>query len=166
MQAWTRRACLGGLLALAAGCAPLPVRRDEADTWTGRLSVRSGDNPPRLWAATFRLEGTPKTGRLFLYGPLGASVAQAEWAPGQAVLDTGREQHRYDDLDALTEGLLGERVPMAALYDWLTLAPVRDVPGWSVDASQRERGLLRADRLVQPGLAPLLLTVLLDRRAP
>lgn len=153
------------MAALAAiGCARLPTLPEGVSQWTGRLSVRLDGNPVQLWTAAFRLVGTPQTGQLDLYGPLGATLAQARWTPGLAVLDQGREQRQYATMDDLTEDLLGERVPMQAFYDWLTLAARREVPGWQVDDSRRDRGLLRASRPGQPDAPAVLLTVVLDPR--
>jgi outer membrane lipoprotein LolB len=128
-------------LALAlAGCAQLP-KAPPADASTGHLSGRisvtvAGDvhNRGTGGAASFELFGGPQAGRLELTSPLGALVARAEWRPGVASLQTPGDERRFDDLDALTRELLGEPVPVAALFDWLrarpwAAAPHRTTPG-------------------------------------
>jgi len=50
-------------------------------------------------------------------------LAQARWAPGQVVLATPQGERRFDDLDGLTREVLGESLPLAALFDWLRGRP-------------------------------------------
>jgi outer membrane lipoprotein LolB len=106
------------LLAFAlAGCAQLPKVPPAAATeahLSGRISVTvAGDvhNRGTGGAASFELFGGPEAGRLELTSPLGTLVARASWQPGLV------------DLDALTREMLGETVPVAALFDWLKARP-------------------------------------------
>lgn len=130
-------------LSLALGltaCAQLerqPVEPGEHARLSGRLSVTvtgdvTGDNQGRGTGGTasFELFGDPVRGRLELTSPLGALVARASWQPGRALLETPRERQRFDDLDALTRDMLGEPVPVAALFDWLQGRP------WPAQAHQ------------------------------
>lgn len=117
------------LLALAlAGCAQLqkaPPAADEARL-SGRISVTVAGNVHNRGtggAASFELFGGPQAGRLELTSPLGALVARANWRPGLVTLQTPNDERRFDDLDALTRELLGEAVPVAALFDWLQARP-------------------------------------------
>jgi len=124
------RAVAALLLASAlAGCAHLdkapPAATDEARL-SGRISVTvAGDvhNRGTGGAASFELFGGPEAGRLELTSPLGALVARASWQPGLVTLKTTSDERRFDDLDALTRELLGEPVPVAALFDWLKARP-------------------------------------------
>ncbi|MFN3304866.1 MAG: lipoprotein insertase outer membrane protein LolB [Roseateles sp.] len=113
-----------------AGCAQLPREPAPAAATEARLAGRisisvAGDAHQRGTggAASFELFGGPLSGRLELTSPLGALVARASWQPGQAMLQTPGEERRFDDLDALTRELLGEPVPVAALFDWLQARP-------------------------------------------
>lgn len=110
-----------GLAALLAGCAtpPRPGAPGAAETLSGRLAVRVDSQPPRSMSASFELTGTPAQGLLVLSGPLGATAAQARWAPGEAALITSDGRTAYPDLDSLAVEALGERIPIAALFDWL-----------------------------------------------
>lgn len=112
---------------LMAGCAIAPKVVDDAgETLSGRLAVRvdaAEGTPARSVSATFELQGNARRGRLDLSTPLGSVMAQARWAPGSVVLATPQGETRFDDLDALTRAVLGESLPVAALFDWLRGRP-------------------------------------------
>lgn len=117
------------LLALAlAACAELPKAPavPAEARLSGRISVTvAGDVHSRGsgGAAGFELFGGPEAGRLELTSPLGALVARASWQRGFALLQTPDGERRFDDLDTLTREMLGEAVPIAALFDWLKARP-------------------------------------------
>lgn len=99
----------------------------------GRLAVRVegvDGAAPRALNAGFELEGNPVQGRLNLATPLGTMLAQVRWAPGQARLVTPQDETDFADLDSLTAQLLGESLPVAALFDWLRGRP------WPAAASE------------------------------
>jgi outer membrane lipoprotein LolB len=170
----------GAVLALAAlaGCASIP--RDQSnlggETLAGRLSVRveaDGSEPARALNAAFELRGDPARGRLDLATPFGNVLAQARWSPSQVVLATPSGETQFADLESLTRKVLGESVPVAALFDWLhgrpwPGAPSRPVPevpgfeqlGWSVNLASFDEDLLSAKRDSRP---PVTLRVKLDR---
>lgn len=118
-------------LSLLSACASLtPPHAQGSQVLSGRLSVRVDSEPVRALSAAFELSGDARAGALVLSSPLGATMAQARWVPGEAVLETPSARAKYSDLDALAEQALGERVPLAALFDWLRGRP------WSGAASQ------------------------------
>jgi outer membrane lipoprotein LolB len=151
---------------LVSGCASVPpaTERLPGDVISGRLSVQvdaTEQAAARAMNAAFELEGNAKIGRLNLATPLGTTLAQVSWSPGRALLVTPQEQTPYADLDSLTEKLLGERVPVGALFDWLrgrpwpaaasemNLAPA--VPGfrqlgWDVNLASFDDALVLARR--------------------
>lgn len=151
-----------GLVALTTACAPL--RPVPENTLSGRLALRIDGQAERSVNAGFELSGDSHQGRLQLTGPLGTSAAQAVWAPGVAWLDMGQGRLDYPDLDALAAAALGERIPMAALFDWLrgqawpgaAKLPRSDGVvgfeqlGWRVDLSRWGEGWLEAQRQTQP----------------
>lgn len=153
------------VLALAlAGCAQLPratAPATSAETRLGgRISVTvAGDAHKRGTggAASFELFGGPQAGRLELTSPLGALVARAHWQPGTATLETPSEQRRFDDLDALTRELLGEPVPVAALFDWLQARPWPDAPH-----QKTANGFEQLGWRIEPRLPTLVATRLAD----
>jgi len=120
------------VLGLLPACANLtPPHAEGSQLLSGRLSVRVDSEPVRAFSAAFELSGDAHAGALVLSSPLGATLAQARWAPGEAVLETPSTRASYADLDTLAEQALGERVPLAALFDWLRGRP------WSGAFSQR-----------------------------
>jgi outer membrane lipoprotein LolB len=111
-------------LAVLSGCASLKApHADGAQVLTGRLSVRVESDPVRALSAAFELSGNAREGAMALTSPLGNTLAQARWKPDDVVLETPGSQQRYPDLDTLAERALGERVPLAALFDWLRGRP-------------------------------------------
>lgn len=113
---------------LMGACAVTPKAVDGigGDTLSGRLAVRveaTQGVPARSVSAGFELRGDAGRGRLDLSTPLGSVLAQARWSPGSVVLATPQGDTRYEDLDALTSAVLGESLPVAALFDWLRGRP-------------------------------------------
>ena len=138
----------GAGLLLLAGCAsPGGRSRDEASgqAWSGRLALRIDSEPAQTFSALFELRGNPVSGELILTSPIGNTLAQLHWAPGEALLRNGSETRRFDSVDALIEAATGAVIPVGALFDWLA---GRDagVPGWRPDLSQIGTGRLQATR--------------------
>lgn len=151
-------------------CASVPRGAEPivADTLSGRLAVRveaSDGAAARTENAAFELQGNAQAGRLSLSTPLGSVLAQARWAPGSVVLVTPQGERRFDDLDRLTREVLGESVPVAALFDWLRGRPWAGAPsvatiapgelgfaqlGWSVSLARFDDGLVVAKRESAP----------------
>jgi len=108
------------------GCAVVPQTPQGGESLSGRLAVKvdgEGGAAPRSVSAGFELQGDPQHGRLNLSTPLGSVLAQARWAPGSVSLVTPQGERQFADLDALTGEVLGESVPVAALFDWLRGRP-------------------------------------------
>jgi outer membrane lipoprotein LolB len=117
-------------------------------------------------SAAFELSGDARTGALVLTSPLGSTMAQARWTPGEALLETPGTQTRYPDLDTLAERALGERVPLAALFDWLRGRPWSGAPstalpngepgfmqiGWRVGLARYAEGSVDAHRDAAPAV--------------
>ena len=140
--------CAGwaGLL-LAAGCAspggPLVAASGEA--WSGRLSLRVDSEPVQTFSALFELRGAPQAGELILTSPIGNTLAQLHWAPGEALLKNGSQTRRFESVDALIEAATGAVIPVGALFGWLA-GREEPVPGWRPDLSQVGAGRLQATR--------------------
>lgn len=151
--------------ALLWGCASMPRPADYAGLrLSGRLSVQVAHDTagtPQGGAASFDLQGSPQAGQLELSTPLGTMAARARWQPGLAVLQQSDKETRYEDMDALTRELLGEAVPVAALFDWLRGRPWPGAVshsradgqpgfeqlGWTIDLAGLKERLIKAQRL-------------------
>jgi outer membrane lipoprotein LolB len=155
--------------ALLGGCSnlarrPAPEALDGDLRLSGRLSVQvdggsadkaSGGN------AGFELIGNPLAGQLELSTPLGSLVARAIWQEREVRLQTPEDERRFDDLDALTRELLGEAIPVAALFDWLRGQPWSQAAnepiangfaqlGWEINLARFSEGLIVATRRAEP----------------
>jgi len=152
-----------------AGCASFGAPGPSgAEALAGRLSVRvetvSGE-PLQSLSAGFELFGDGERGSLSLSTPLGTLLAQARWSPQQVLLVTPQGQKPYADLPALTRELLGEELPVAALFDWLRghpwpgAASIATHPpeeagflqlGWQVTLARFDEGFIVARRIEPP----------------
>ena len=174
---------LAALTALAGvalgGCSSLsrtPEAEAAALASAGRLTGRLGlivppgaGGQPRGQnvTANFELLGDPRRGQLEMSTPMGSLVARVTWQPGSAWVKTPDGDRAYDDIDALTQELLGEPLPLQALFDWLRgrpwpLAPSRpdgeagfQQLGWQVDLRRFGDQLISAQRLNPQGPQPL-----------
>jgi outer membrane lipoprotein LolB len=88
-------------------------------------------------------------------------LAQARWSAGSVVLATPQGETTFPDLNALTREVLGESLPIAALFDWLHGRPWPDAPstanvapaeagfeqlGWAVDLARFDEAWVVARR--------------------
>ncbi len=151
------------LTLVLAGCAQLqkaPPAAEAESRLSGRISITvAGDSHKRGTGGTasFELFGNPQAGRLELTSPLGALVARASWQPGLVSMQTPGEERRFDDLDALTRELLGEPVPVAALFDWMQARP------WPAAPHQKTAtGFEQLGWRIEPKLPSLVATRLAD----
>jgi outer membrane lipoprotein LolB len=148
---------------LIAGCAApvAPTAGEPVSRWSGRFAatwVEPAD-PPREERASgsFTLRAAGATTELDVFSPFGQTVAHAVTGPRGAVLETSDgTRHEADDPDLLTEKVLGWRIPVGRLPDWLRIitraasvaAPFVD-SGWSIspdatgDGGERRRLTLR-----------------------
>ena len=158
-----RSVALGACAAVLAACTT-PPPAPPGDALSGRIAVKVdalGDQPARSVSAGFDLAGSGEAGRLDLTSPLGTLVARADWSPAGATLATSDGERRFGDLDGLTDELLGETLPVAALFDWLRGRPWPGAPsaatvppaepgfdqlGWAVRLGRFDDGWVVATR--------------------
>ena len=160
------------VVALMTGCAtpPMPAPAPDGEALSGRLSVRVDGvdgAAARSLSASFELQGDAQNGSLQLATQLGTVLAQARWAPRQVVLKTPQGESVFADLDALTREVLGEPVPVAALFDWLRGRPwpgAASAPfvlaselgfrqlGWAVNLALFDRAAITAQREQAPAV--------------
>lgn len=172
-------------LAFAAlgGCATpqIPSSSSAFNTLelAGRLSLVSGqpDAQKALYGG-FRLElRGAQSGEFDVFSPLGQMLARAQWSPGQASLNDGRQTQIYASFDAMTRAALGVALPQAALQDWVRGLPAAGLPvqrladggfeqlGWQVQPTWRDGNLalLKAQRL---GSDPAQLRMVIESAKP
>jgi outer membrane lipoprotein LolB len=156
-----------GLLGSLVACTSLEkTNMATGSVVSGRLAVRveaRDQAPAKSMSANFDLQGSPSTGQLNLSSPLGSVMAQARWSSDLAVLRTPDTETSFANLDELTQNMLGESLPVAALFDWLRGRPWSQAPsqlatdpagfeqlGWRVDTSRLDAGWLIATRNQAP----------------
>lgn len=166
-----RRACAAAALALLAGCAApgflLPADDVEFEL-AGRVAAKYRDDAGSgnvAWRHAARVD------ELLLTTPLGQGIARIVRNGDDVVLTTqdGRE-FRAADAEALTEQVLGFRVPLLGLADWVrgrpapAPAPARQVrdregrlaeleqSGWRIEYLAYEGGRPSRIKLNFPGL--------------
>jgi outer membrane lipoprotein LolB len=156
--------------AALAGCSTLnPPPQGPDDTLSGRLSVQveaHNGAPARNVSAAFDLRGGPERGEMQLTSPLGTVMAQARWTASDVVLKSSEGEKRFPDLPALADEVLGEPLPLAALFDWLRGKPWSGAPssplpapgagfeqlGWTVALERRSEGWIVARRSKAPAV--------------
>lgn len=160
-------ALLAGLL--LAGCASVARMAPPPDLaasrhFSGKLSVQiaaTAEQARQGGSANFELQGQAQRGQLELSTPLGSLQARARWTEHEAVLTLPKEEQHFDDLEQLSQAMLGEAIPVAALFDWLQGRPWPQAAaqaidagfeqlGWQVDLSRFSDGLIVAKRLADP----------------
>ncbi len=132
--------------------------------WRGRLAVRieaaQPDAQPQSFSASFELTGTPLTGDLTLYTPLGNTAATLSWSSQTAVLRSNGEVRYFASLEDLMMQAIGTDIPVLALFGWLA-GENMSVKGWRADLSQHATGRITARRTEPAPAAELRLV--LDR---
>ena len=93
---------------------------------------------------------------MLLSTPMGQGVARIV-RQGEAIVVTTSEGQEYSDRDgeALTERVLGFRLPLGGLADWVRgrPAPALEARGWKVEYQERdEQGRPARLRLTYPGV--------------
>jgi outer membrane lipoprotein LolB len=143
-----RRALRVGLAALALwlGACATPAPPPER-VYSGRFAATASNGERRESISglfTLEVRGARKT--IDLATPVGTTVARVEIEPGRATATGPRLQTASGpDADLLVEGMLGWRLPVSGLADWIDGRPSPDRPA----SMQREAG--RVSEIVQDG---------------
>lgn len=140
------RAVLWVAVLLLAACAEMELRRPEVAfefELSGRIAVRFREESS---SGNFAWRHGPADDEVLITTPLGQGVARIIRA-GTAVTLTDAEgrDHRANDVESLTEQVLGFRLPLAGLADWVR---ARAAPG---PAEVRKDGGGRIVELEQSG---------------
>jgi outer membrane lipoprotein LolB len=172
------------LVILVAGCATTPEATPDR-VYAGRFSALAtqGDKRESV-SGRFSVEVRGDRQRIDLATPLGTTVARVEVGPeGASASGPGMQEVRGPDADALAEQLLGWRLPVSGLPDWIEGRPVPTRParverdgsravlieqdGWTVQiaetfaASGRPR-LIVLERAASPPAPGVVLRLVVD----
>jgi outer membrane lipoprotein LolB len=174
------------MLSLLAACATVVAPPDRS--FAGRFAATATRGEQReSVSGRFNLEVRGHRQTLDLATPLGTTLARIDVEPGQARATGAQMQElRGPDADDLTEQLLGWRLPVGGLADWLEGRPApgrvarieRDAgrvvlieqDGWTIrlseasDPGARPRRLL-FERPAGPGTPAVSLRLILDEPA-
>jgi outer membrane lipoprotein LolB len=160
--------CCAALLVLAA-CAQLSPKapQDLEFDLSGRLAARYGNES---FSGNLAWRHARDADELLITSPLGAGVARIVREGGAVVLTTAEpREYKAADAEALTEEVLGFRVPLAGLADWVRARPsdrgaakteygddgrLRSLEqmGWRVEYLDYEGKLPSRLRLLYPGI--------------
>jgi outer membrane lipoprotein LolB len=133
-----RQAALALLLAVAGGCTTFAPTVSAPSVYTGRFSasIRRGEQHEAV-SGRFTLAASAGRATLDLASPLGNTLARMDADASGATLtapqaDGTLATWRGDSADALAESVLGYRLPVSGLADWIAGRPV---PGRAVRVS-------------------------------
>ena len=144
LRVFVTRSALFCACMLLAGCATLEQQPDPAglvlagDAFylSGRVSVKYGAE-----AASGRIawQHDSSSDDLLFSSPLGQGVAHVVWRDAVATLTTSDQKvHQASDVETLTEQVLGWRLPLAGMPDWVRGRVAAGAPAQTqMDASQR-----------------------------
>lgn len=123
------------MLLLLAGCSVLAPKNEAVSTIVkesaedksclsspdfrllGRLSVKGGKES---FSGGIQWHHSEEVDEFFLLSPLGQALAQIHRIPEGVFLTTSEQEHYYaDDVESLTEEVLGWRLPLAGLQYWV-----------------------------------------------
>jgi outer membrane lipoprotein LolB len=112
----------------AAGCAQLPpvASQDTVFELSGRIAVKYREEAA---SGNVAWRHARESDELLITSPVGSSVARVVRSGNEIVLTTtGEGEHRASDAEALTEKVLGFRIPLAGLTDWVRGRQVEGSP--------------------------------------
>ena len=128
-------------VALVAGCAQVEVRPPQGPLdfdLTGRIAARYGEESFTGNVSWRHARGGDE---MLISTPFGQGVARIV-REGEAVLLTTADgkEHRANDAEDLTERVLGFRVPIVGLADWVQGRPSPELEGrgWKVEYQEHD----------------------------
>jgi outer membrane lipoprotein LolB len=164
-----RRLCAAATLLLGAGCASIEFERPAGDVvfeLSGRIAVKYRNDAA---SGTIAWRHSVESDEMLLSSPFGQGVARIVRTKDIVTLTTS-EGHDVSaaDAEALTEQVLGFRIPLAGLADWVRGRPgpgearrltdsagrlaELEQSGWRIEYLAWERGLPSRLRLLYPGV--------------
>jgi outer membrane lipoprotein LolB len=124
-----RRAWLWLLALVLSACVQAPTRPTAADALfdlSGRLAARHADES---FTGGFSWRHAASSDEMLITSPLGQGVARIVRDGDSVVLTTAEpREYRARDAESLTEQVLGFRLPLAGLADWIRGTPSPSSP--------------------------------------
>ena len=150
------RAACALVALLAAGCAQVDIRPDLRELefeLTGRLAANTREES---FTGNVNWKHARSADELLISTPLGQGVARIQRQGGAVVLTTAeRRVYRAADTETLTERVLGFRLPLTGLADWVRgrPSPALEQRGWKIEYQEydAERRPIRM-RVTYPGV--------------
>jgi outer membrane lipoprotein LolB len=167
MRQLTRRLAPLAALALAACAALGPTLEKPEFDLSGRLAARYGDES---FSANLAWRHAREADEMLISSALGQGVARIVREGGTVILTTAEpREYRAADAEALTEQVLGWRLPLSGLAEWVRGRPSTDSPataeyapdgrllslrqaGWDIEFLAYEGKLPSRLRLAYPGI--------------
>ena len=164
-----RSALLSAVLLVAGACAQLETKvpQDVEFNLSGRLAARYGNE---AFSGNIAWRHARSADEMLITSSLGAGVARIVRNGDAVVLSTAEpREYKATDADALTEEVLGFRVPLAGLADWVRGRPSTDAPataeyapdgrllslqqrGWNIEYLDYQEKRPSRLRLTYPGI--------------
>ena len=123
-----RFALLCAALLLVGGCAQLETKapQDVEFDLSGRLAARYGNE---AFTGNLAWRHARSADEMLISSTMGAGVARLVRDGSSVVLTTAEpKEYRASDAEALTEEVLGFRVPLSGLADWVRGRPSTESP--------------------------------------
>lgn len=153
------------VMAIASGCSHFPPKNKTVPLtntahWEGRLQVRVLNANPELFSANFELQGSPQSGELTIYSPIGTTLAVANWSEHEAILTQGLSEKHFANMEDLTRQLTGANLPLTPLMSWLEVDGP-SIKGWDIRSENLPAGRRIYAQRIHP-LPSLQLTLLIN----
>jgi outer membrane lipoprotein LolB len=141
-----RRAFITGVALVLAACASLPKPTappgEGAFELHGRVAVRYGSEGA---SGNVAWRHSAESDELLITSFLGQGVARVSRSGGEVQLLAEGKEHRAPDAESLTEKVLGWRLPLGGLPDWVQGRPAPGAKDVRRDASGRIVGFVQDD---------------------
>ena len=129
------------LAALLAACAQVEIRPPEGPldfSLAGRIAARSGNE---AFTGNIAWRHVKTGDELLISTPTGQGVAQILRQGDAVVLKTAEgQEYRAADSESLTERVLGFRLPIEGLADWVQGKPSPELEsrGWKIEYQEHD----------------------------
>ena len=133
MVSAARRLAWASALLLAGACAQLETKFAAAPSFelAGRLAALHGSES---FSGNLAWRHAADGDELLITSPLGQGVARIVRKDNAVVLTTAEpKEYRASDVESLTEQVLGYRLPLAGLADWVRGQPSERMPVSRID---------------------------------